>query len=128
MRLLAQATPNSDVESVFGTIQAPEAVQRYGLIGGSGAGPTGFISNIIVLITIIAGIWALFNIISAGVSVITSDGDSKKVGEMASKITNTFIGLLIMVAAPLLTALIGLFFFGDAGYFLNPTILGPGGM
>lgn len=122
-RLLA----NNDVPSVFGTIEAPEAVQRYGLIGEAGAGPVGFISNIIILITIVAGIWSLLSILLAGFALITSDGDSKKVSEMSSKITNVFLGLLVMVAAPLLTAIIGLFLFGDAGYFLNPTIFGPGG-
>lgn len=122
-RLLA----SNDVPSVFGTIEAPEAVERYGLIGQGGAGPVGFISNIIVLITIVAGIWSLISILLAGFALITSDGDSKKVSEMSSKITNVFLGLLVMVAAPLLTAIIGLFLFGDAGYFLNPTIFGPGG-
>lgn len=123
--LLADAV---DVQDVFGTIEPPEAVERYGLIGDTeSAGPIGFVSNIVILITVVAGVWSLVSILLAGFALVTADGDSKKVGEMTSKISNIFLGLLVMVAAPLITALIGLFFFGDAAYFLRPTIFGPGG-
>jgi hypothetical protein len=126
--LLAQARTNPQIQNVFGTIEAPEPVQRYGLIGspGSQGGPTAFISNIIILVTVVAGIWALINVLLAGFTLVTSDGDSKKISEMSSKITNTFIGLLVMVAAPLIAAIFGLFLFGRADYFLNPQIFGPG--
>lgn len=126
--LLAQAPANPQIQNVFGTIEAPEAVQRYGVIGdpNSPGGPTAFISNVVILITIIAGIWALINILLAGFTLVTSDGDSKKISEMSSKITNTFLGLLVMVAAPLIAAIFGLFLFGQADYFLNPQIFGPG--
>lgn len=115
-----------DSSPVFGEITPPDAVSRYGVIGGSGGGPVAFVSNLISLVVLVAGIWTLFNVLLAGFTLVTADGDSKKIGEMGSKITNTFLGLLVMLAAPLLTALIGLFFFGSATYFLQPTIFGPG--
>lgn len=112
----------------FGTIKPPEAVEQgFGVIGGEGGGPIQFISNIVIFITVVGGLWTLFNVLTAGLAVITADGDSKKLGEMSSKISQSFIGLLIMVAAPLITALIGLFFFGDATIFLRPVITPPGG-
>lgn len=118
--LIAQA-------NVFGQIKPPAVVEdSYGVLG-AGAGLTGFISRLIVVVTIAGGIWALFNVLLAGFSVITASDDSKKLGEMSSKITNTFIGLLVMVAAPLIAALIGLFFFGDAGFLLQPVIQGAPG-
>ncbi|MCD8484391.1 hypothetical protein LRY65_00830 [Candidatus Woesebacteria bacterium] len=118
-KLLAQNNP-------FGTITPPAVVENsYGVLG-AGAGITGFISRLIILVTIVGGIWALFNILTAGFMVIVSPGDSKQIGEMSQKITNTFIGLLVMVAAPLLAALIGLFFFGDARFLLQPVIEGVG--
>lgn len=104
----------------FGTIKAPAAVERFG--GVEQGGLTTLISNGIVLVTMIGGIWVLFNILGAGLGVITAEGDPKKMAEMGEKIKNSFIGLLIMVAAPLISALIGLFFFGDATYFLKPTL------
>lgn len=120
--LIAQA--GTSASNAFGKIEPPDVIaQSYGTLG-SGAGLTGFVSRIIVLITIVAGLWALFNILFAGFSVITSSDDSKKISEMSSRITNTFIGLLVMVAAPLIAALIGLFFFGDASFLLNPEIIG----
>lgn len=118
--LLAEANP-------FGTIRPPAVIENsYGILG-QGAGLTGFVSRLIVVITIAGGVWALFNILLAGFTVITAADDSKKLGEMSSKITNTFIGLLVMVAAPLLAALIGLFFFGDARFLLQPVIVGAPG-
>lgn len=112
---------------VFGEIEPPDAISGgYGLIDGSGGGLITFVSNIVVLATVLAGIWALFNILAAGFSLINASGDSSKVGEMSEKITNSFIGLLVMVAAPLIAALIGLFLTGDASFFLQPEIFGPG--
>lgn len=111
----------------FGSIEPPAAIQGgYGLIDGSGGGLIAFVTNVVMLITIIGGIWALFNILTAGFALINAGGDSKKIGEMSEKITNTFIGLLVMIAAPLLAALIGLFLTGDASFFLQPQIFGPG--
>lgn len=113
--------------SAFGQIKPPSVIENsYGVLG-QGAGLTGFVSRLIVVITIAGGIWALFNVLLAGFSVITASDDSKKLSEMSSKITNTFIGLLVMIAAPLLAALIGLFFFGDAGFLLQPVIQGAPG-
>ncbi len=113
--------------NVFGQIRPPAVVEdSYGVLG-AGAGLTGFISRLIVVVTIAGGIWALFNVLTAGFMVITASDDSKKLGEMSTKITNTFIGLLVMVAAPLIAALIGLFFFGDAGFLLQPVIVGAPG-
>lgn len=121
LSLIAQSDANP-----FGKIEAPAAVQEsYGVLG-QGAGLTGLVSNLIILITVVGGIWALFNILMAGFMVITSEGDAKKLSEMSSKISGTVIGLLVMIAAPLLAALIGVFFFGDPMYFLNPEITGPG--
>jgi len=113
--------------SAFGNITPPAVVEdSYGLLG-QGAGLTGLLSRLIVLITIAGGIWALFNILLAGFTVITAADDSKKLGEMSNKITNTFLGLLIMIAAPLIAGLIGLFFFGDARFLLQPVIVGAPG-
>lgn len=117
----------NDQSNPFGTIKPPPALEQgFGVIG-QGPALIGFVSALVVIITVVGGVWSLFNILTAGLTVISADGDPKKLGEMSSKIANTFIGLLIMVSAPLLTGLIGLFFFGDATIFLKPVLTSPGG-
>lgn len=126
MKLLAQAG-NTGASEVFGSIKPPEPVTNtYGVLGGDGAGLTGFISDIIILLTIIGGIWALFNIIIGGLALITSDGDSAKLTEFGSKLSMTIVGLVLMVGAPLIAAIIGFLVYGDATMLLQPTLLGPG--
>lgn len=121
--LLAQVDPND----VFGQIEAPDVIQSgYGTIDGSGGGIVPFISNILVLLTVIGGVVFLINLLMAGFALVASDGDSKKLDEVKNKFQTGFIGLLLMVGAPLIAALLGLFFTGSATTFLNPTIFGPG--
>lgn len=125
MKLLAQAPAANEI---FGTIEAPEPVKNtYGVLGGGGAGLTGLVSDLIILLTILGGIWALFNIVIGGFTLITSDGDSKKLSELGGKITMTVIGLILMVGAPLIAAIIGFLVFGDATILLQPTLTGPAG-
>ncbi len=116
-------------DNPFGKIEPPAALEQgFGVIGSdTQPGLIGFISSLVMLITIAGGVWSLFNILFAGFKLITAEGDPKKIGEMSERIRNTFIGLLIMVAAPLLAGLIGLFFFGDATALLKPSITTPGG-
>jgi len=121
MKLLADT-------SVFGEIKPPPAVENsYGILGenATGAGLTGFLSNAIILLTIVGGLWALFNIVTGGFALITSDGDTKEMSKLGEKLTMTVVGLILMVGAPLIAALIGFFVFGNATILLNPVIPGP---
>jgi hypothetical protein len=94
------------------------------------AGPRAFtqiISNIIGVITIIAGIWFVFMFIIAGFSFLTAGGDSKKMGEATAKLTSALIGLIVVVSAYAIISLIGALLGFD---ILNPQDiierLGPG--
>jgi|GEM_PF-1903502 len=57
------------------------------------------ISAAVGLITIVAGIWFMLQFLLGGFSWITSSGDKNKVQEAQHKITNSIIGLTIVVAA-----------------------------
>lgn len=101
--------------------------------GGTGSGPAasafvGIISNIIGIMTIVAGIWFLFQFIIGGFGFMTAGGDPKKMGEARTKITSALIGLIIVVAAYAIIHLIGALLGFD---ILNPQDiierLGPGG-
>ena len=107
---------------VFGTIEAPQGVAAYGSL--SEGGLLNFMSNIIRIGTVVAGVWVMINFILAGWKYVTSAGDSKAPAEASSMMTNSLIGLAIIVGAYTLAAVIGLIFFGDAGYILSPTITG----
>ena len=99
-----------------------------GLPAGIGAGGqlTGFIllfNSILRIIFIIAGIWALFNIIIAGISFISAGGDAKKVAQAWSRIWQSLLGLVIIVSSFLLAAIIGILLFKDPAAILNPKLM-----
>jgi hypothetical protein len=107
--------------SIFGNISAPQGVSNYNAQAG-GIGIILFFSNLIKLITVVAGIWTMLNFILAGFTYVTSADDSGKTEKVASKLTVSVIGLAIIVAAYTLAAVIGLILFNDAGFIINPQI------
>ncbi len=107
---------------IVGTIENPLAGTSYE--GLAGVGP--FISNILRLFFVVAGVIALFNFIIAGYSYMNAGGDSKKLDAAWSKIWLSLLGLVIIVGSFAVAALFGYLIFGRADYFLNPTIYGPG--
>ncbi len=119
--LIAQA----DTSEIFGTVEAPKGVAAFNEQAGGGIGLLIFISNMIKLGTVIAGIWVLFNFIQAGFTYITSSGDSGAHKKVTDQLTMSVIGLVIIVTAYTLIAVISLLLFGKADYILNPTICGP---
>jgi hypothetical protein len=117
----------ADAKSVFGTISVPEPVANsYGELGPDSPGLTGFISDMVVLISVIGGLWFLINVVIGGLKLITADGDSKKLSEFGTRLSMMVIGLILMVGAPLIAALIGFVIFGDSTSLLTPTITGVG--
>lgn len=71
---------------------------------------TGAISSIIGIMTVAAGIWFLFQFLIGGFFWMSSGGDKAKLHEARERITNAFIGLLIVVAGWSILALAGQFF------------------
>ena len=90
--------------------------EGFGPWGGLGTGAkisvaagifTNIISRVIGVMTIVAGLWFIFSFIIGAYGFLTAGGDSKKMGEAASKITSAIIGLIVVVAAYALISLIG---------------------
>jgi hypothetical protein len=54
-------------------------------------------------------------------------GDSSSTGKARDKMTWSIVGLMVLMATYTIMALLGSFFFGEAGFFLRPEIVGPGG-
>jgi len=68
------------------------------------------ISSIIGFLTLVAVIWFMFQLMISGISWITAGGDKAKLTEARDRLTNAFIGLIIVVAGWALLSLVGIFF------------------
>lgn len=108
-------------QELVGPITSP-LTGTYGTLGGVGP----FLTNIIRLIFAIAGIYALFNFITAGFEYINAGGDSKKLSKAWSRIWQSLLGLAIMIGSFGLASLIGYMIFGSGYNILSPIIYGPG--
>ena len=116
-------------DEIIGTITPPSRLEKHGSleVGGEGGfGLINFLSNILRLISVVAGLWALVNLLLAGIGFISSAGDSEKVSQASSKIWQTLMGLVVIATAYTLAAIIGWILFGNAGMIINPKIYGPG--
>ena len=115
----------TNTSGIFGKIEPPEALKKL----YPGGGPEGMIvlfNNILKLLVVGAGIWALFNFILAGYEFMGAAGDPKKVELAWAKIWQSMVGLLIIAGSFALAGLLGLLLFGNATAILKPVIYGPG--
>ena len=124
------AQPNCNSSSIGG-VEAPGAVRTLNLAAGAQSSSEGnnigiiiFISNLIRLFAIVAGIWAMFNLIMGGYTFITSMSDAGAMAKVQNSITMTVIGLAIIAAAYIIAAIIGALLFGDPNFILNPQLQG----
>lgn len=118
------ATPGADI---FGSIVPPAGVSKYDAEAAGSGGGLGlmiFFSNIVKLMTIVAGLWVFVNFLLAGWSIVTGSGDSGATKKAYDKILYSVIGLVIIVGSYTLIALVSLLLFGKADFILNPTITG----
>jgi len=87
-----------------------EGVGPLGAPGGAGGAATLFnniISSVIGLITIIAGIWFVFLLITGAIGIMSAGGDKAAMEEARKRITTGLIGLIVVVAGIFLVDLIG---------------------
>ncbi len=110
-------------EDIFGTVNPPAGLQGRGLLEG---GVTGFINSILGLIIVVAGLFALFNLVTAGYNFMSAGDDPKKVAAAWQKIWMTVVGLLFTAGAFVIAALIGQLIFGDATALIKFRVFGVG--
>lgn len=94
-------------------------------LASPGGGLINLLTNLIRLITIFAGLFALFNIILAGFDYISSQGDPKTIEAAKSKIMMSLLGIVIIVASFIITGLVSKLLFGNYTTILNPVLYGP---
>jgi hypothetical protein len=110
---------------IFGPIEPPEAIKKFSPTGD----PSGLIilfNNLLRLLIVVGGIYALLNFIIAGYSFMSAGNDPKKIDFAWAKIWQSLVGLLIIAASFVIAALIGKLLFGDAMALLRIKIYGPG--
>ncbi|MCL4200764.1 hypothetical protein KJZ67_05535 [Patescibacteria group bacterium] len=113
----------AQVGDIVGSIESPLSGTGYGSIQTGAVGM--FITNILRLAFVAAGVYALFNFIIAGYNYMNAAGDSKKLAEAWSRIWQSLLGLVIIVGSFAIASLFGHLIFGRADFILNPTIYGP---
>lgn len=110
------------MNNIVGEITNP--LTGYGGIENNGL--TMFLSNILRLVFVVAGIYALINLILAGFAFMSAGGDAKKISQAFDKIWQTLLGLAIIAGSFAIAAVIGYILFHNAMFLLSPTIYGPG--
>jgi len=109
-------------EEIVGEIEVPKGVDIINTDAGGNIGIVLFLSNAIKFFIILGGIWALVNIVLAGFQYITGGGKTEVAGKVRDRFTMSFIGILLMILAYSVAAILGLVFYGSGSYFLTPTI------
>lgn len=111
------------MNDIFGKITAPSPLAKFGDVEAGGIGK--FLNVIFKTIVVVAGIYALFNLLTAGYSFMGAGEDPKKVAAAWRKIWQSLLGLAFTAGAFVLAAIFGQLIFGDPGFILNPKIPTP---
>lgn len=114
---------------IFGDIKPPAQLEQgYGDVFGTsgGGGLVGFLNNLLKLIILIAGLYALINFILAGYGIISAGAEPEKLSKAQNKIWYAMLGLVIIVASFAISGLIGWLVFHDTWAILKLKIYGPG--
>lgn len=116
----------ADAGDIFGQVKPPVGVSAYDTAAG-GIGLVLFLSRIIRLVTIVGGLFVMVNLIYSGWLFISSSGDIGKTTQAVNNIVYSLIGLVVIVGSYAIAGILGMIFFGDATYIINPVICGPDG-
>jgi len=112
--MILQAQP------IFGTISPPPT--KYPNL--SGGGLTSFISNLLIFIITIAGLFTLVNFIIAGYLYMSSNGEPQKLIAAGNKILQSLIGLAVISGAFIIAGIIGHVFFNNPAFLFKPVFGG----
>jgi len=111
------------VDNVFGPIQAPDALTKFGTVENGGIGV--FLNVILKMMIVGAGIFALFNFVLAGYAFLSAGDDPKKIEGAWAKIWQTALGLTVAAGAFVLAGIFGYLIFHDWNAIINPSIVTP---
>ena len=107
---------------VFGDLKQPAAIKYT---GPNAQGLISFLNNIVALIMIIAGIWTVFNFISAGYMYLNSNNEPQKLTAAGNKILQSVIGLAIVATVYTVAGILGYILFQETSTFLKFELSSP---
>ncbi len=108
---------------LFGNISPPDGISQYIANSDTKGGAIFlFISILLKFVGVIAGIYAVIQILLAGFTYVSSNGDPKKNEQAWAMIWQSLLGLLIVASAFTIGAVVGSIFKIN---ILNPTIYEP---
>lgn len=116
INLLSNIINSAYADDVVGTILAPSGVPQQ----PAQTGP--FISGLVRLMLVIAGLFTFWQFLSGGLSYITSNGDKNKIAEAQNKIQMAIVGLIIMAASFVIIGIISMILFGKFDAVLSPKL------
>ncbi len=105
-KLLARAVDLIPSGSLHGPTGSPLTIPPSN-VTELGTKLTRAISVIIGFLTIIAGIWFLIQTILAGYAYMSAGGDKEKVHQSQKRLTQSTMGLIIVILALFFTSLLG---------------------
>ncbi len=105
---------------IFGNIKPP--VNNNYFTNPDGRGFFLFLSNLFKFAGVIAGIYMVIQLITAGYLYISSEGDPKKSLQAWTKIWQSILGIVIIASAFIIAGLVEKF---TGIKILNPEIYGP---
>lgn len=112
-----------DITTPFGNPNSPNFTDKYADVT---TGLPLFVSNVVRLVTIAGGLWMFMNLLVAGFMYLSASGSQEQITKAWNMIWQSMVGLLIIVIAFVITAVISLLLFGKAETLLQPVIYGPG--
>ena len=119
-QLIAQA------DFIFGEVKPPAGLDNVKYGSGGAVGISVFINNILKVLIVGAGVYAVFNLIIAGYGFMSAGDDPKKVAGAWQRIWQTLLGLAVAAGAFVLAAIFGKLIFGDYNALLQIRIFGVG--
>lgn len=105
---------------VIGTIPPPSPLSNFDPVEQGGLGQ--LINLFIYIIIVVAGLYALFNLLLAGYAFMSAGDDPKKMAAAWGKIYQTVLGLVVVAGAFVLAAIFGWLIYGRFNALLTPTI------
>lgn len=106
----------------FGKLNNPLTPAGSAYTDLASGGLVSFLNNLVTLITVIAGIWTVFNFIAAGYMYLNSNNEPQKITSAGNKILQSVIGLAVVAAAYTIAGILGYILFKDATILLNPVL------